>query len=75
MPKTTGSTLAERMAGIAWDELSKTFQDALVATKGLGFRYIWIDSLCIIQDSEEDFQLECAKTGSVYSNAVCTIAV
>lgn len=36
MPKTTGSTLAERMAGIAWDELSKTFQDALVATKGLG---------------------------------------
>lgn len=34
--------------------LSKTFEDAIVATRRLGFRYIWIDSLCIVQDDPED---------------------
>ena len=75
IPKTTTANLAERMAGVRWDELSKTFQDSLAITRCLGLRYIWIDSLCIIQDSEEDFEIECAKMGQVYLNAFCTIAV
>ena len=75
VPKTTKASLADRLAGIDWDELSKTFHDALEITRGLCMQYIWIDSLCIIQDDEADFQIECAKMGQVYSNAVCTIAV
>ncbi len=75
VPKTTNENLAERMVGIRWDELSKTFQDSLVIARRLGLRYIWIDSLCIIQDSDEDFEIECARMGQVYLNAVCTIAV
>ncbi|KAK1502880.1 hypothetical protein CTAM01_04869 [Colletotrichum tamarilloi] len=36
--------------------LSKTFQDAVLVTRRLGIKYIWIDSLCIIQDSKLDWE-------------------
>jgi hypothetical protein len=45
---TTRSTLEERMKAVEWTSLSKTFQDAIALTRALGFRYIWIDSLCIV---------------------------
>lgn len=47
---TTKATLAERQEGIDWDALPKTFQEAIKLTRILGIRYIWIDSLCIVQD-------------------------
>jgi hypothetical protein len=75
VPKTNKENISSRLKGIPWSSLSKTFQDALHITRALGMRYIWIDSLCIIQDDEEDFQKECSKMGQVYSNAICTIAV
>ncbi|KLU91176.1 hypothetical protein MAPG_09699 [Magnaporthiopsis poae ATCC 64411] len=62
------------MTGTSWSELSKTFRDALEIIESLGLRYLWIDSLCIIQDSEEGFLIECAKMGQVYFNAICTVA-
>ncbi len=55
-------------------ELSKSFQDAMVATKRLGLRYLWIDSLCIIQDSQEDWERESAMMDRVYQNSWCNIA-
>ena len=55
-------------------QLSKSFQDALVIARRLGVRYLWIDSLCIIQDSEEDWQEQSASMGRVYSNSYCNIA-
>ncbi|KAJ4348636.1 uncharacterized protein N0V89_010014 [Didymosphaeria variabile] len=71
---TTKSTFEERKRGIAWGELSKTFQDAIMLTRKLGFDYIWIDSLCIIQDDGRDWGIESAKMASVYSNGFLTIA-
>jgi len=47
---TTRENLQERKAGIKYDDLPQTFQDAVIVTKELGLRYLWIDSLCIIQD-------------------------
>src|SRR5450756_303615 len=47
---TTNSSLADRVAGIAMGLLPRTFQDAIRVTHLLGFKYLWIDSLCIIQD-------------------------
>ena len=61
-------------AGIQVEKLSRTFQDALEITRNLGYRYIWIDSLCIIQDSEEDWRVEAEKMSKVYGFADCTIA-
>ncbi|KAF2273032.1 HET-domain-containing protein [Westerdykella ornata] len=55
-------------------DLSKVFQDALLATLELGFSYIWIDSLCIIQDSEEDWLRESSRMGEIYKNSSCNIA-
>jgi hypothetical protein len=71
---TTRATLRDRKGGITWSDLSQTFQDAITLTRTLGFQHIWIDSLCIIQDSAEDWQIESAKMASIYSNGFLTIA-
>lgn len=53
--------------------LSKSFQDALLVTVELGFEYIWIDSLCIIQDCLEDWRHESWRMADVYKNATCNL--
>lgn len=55
--------------------LTKTFREAMEATKRLGIQYIWIDSLCIIQDSVEDWLHESKLMSDVYRHAFCSIAV
>ncbi|KAI8711482.1 HET domain-containing protein [Fusarium sp. LHS14.1] len=59
---------------IRMQSLPKTFQDAIKITRRLGFSYLWIDSLCIIQDSKEDWLREAALMGKIYKNAACNIA-
>jgi hypothetical protein len=71
---TTTATLSDRMAGIPMKTLPRTFQDAVTITRELGLEYLWIDSLCILQDSRSDWVAESAKMGSVYSNAFLTIS-
>lgn len=55
-------------------QLPKTFQEAIAITRRLGISFIWIDSLCIIQDSQEDWQLEAASMHDVYKNSYVNIA-
>lgn len=55
-------------------DLSKNIRDTIQITQRLGYTYVWIDSLCIIQDSSEDWLKESIKMGSIYARAVCTIA-
>jgi hypothetical protein len=71
---TTQATLAKRMAGISDSELPATYKEAVAITRSLGIRYLWIDSLCILQDSQEDWENESAKMTEVYSNSYLTIA-
>ena len=59
---------------INWHRLPKTFQDAILVTRRLGYRYLWIDSLCIMQDSREDWIQESGNMQNVYANCVLTIA-
>ena len=54
--------------------LSKVFKDAIFVTRSLGCNMIWIDSLCIIQDSLDDWRKESVNMSKVYVNAVCNIA-
>jgi Heterokaryon incompatibility protein (HET) len=54
--------------------LPKTFQDALEVTRYFGVRYLWIDSLCILQDSQDDWRRESALTGQIYQDSYCNIA-
>jgi hypothetical protein len=55
-------------------ELPKTFQDAIAVTRKLGIQYLWIDSLCIIQDNQEDWARESSIMGLIYKNGYCNIA-
>lgn len=71
---TTKSTLRARKAGVAWTQLSKTFQDAIILTRDLGVDFVWIDSLCIIQDDAEDWAREASQMASIYRNGYITIA-
>jgi hypothetical protein len=71
---TTTVTLGKRKEGIPMASLPKTFYDAVITTRKLGFDYLWIDSLCIIQDSTEDWAQESANMAAVYSGATVVIA-
>lgn len=53
--------------------LGKTFQDAITATRTLGLRYLWIDCLCILQNSIEDWTEESMKMGSIYANCIVNL--
>lgn len=59
---------------IPTSELPKNFQDAISITRRLDIKYIWIDSLCIIQDSRDDWLQESAQMCDVYKYAVCNLA-
>ncbi|KAI0378877.1 heterokaryon incompatibility protein-domain-containing protein [Hypomontagnella monticulosa] len=59
---------------IGLEELSETFRDAVHCTRVLGVEYIWIDSLCIIQDSKDDWRAEAATMAYVYTNSYCNIS-
>ncbi|KAF2107179.1 hypothetical protein BDV96DRAFT_459774, partial [Lophiotrema nucula] len=52
----------------------RTIQDAIKITHELGFDYLWVDSLCIIQDDAVEIAQEIALMPLIYSNAVVTIA-
>ena len=71
--KTTRSNISARKTGIHWEDLSQTFQDALQITRRLQIQYIWIDSLCILQDDHEDWKQESSKMVDIYGNAFVTI--
>jgi hypothetical protein len=62
------------LPGLDFEQLPKNFQDAITTTRLLGIRYLWIDSLCIIQDDEEDWLRESVNMEKVYSSAYVTIA-
>ncbi|ENH67675.1 hypothetical protein FOC1_g10010958 [Fusarium oxysporum f. sp. cubense race 1] len=59
---------------IPFDTIPPTFQDAIRLANALEVEYIWIDSLCIIQDSKDDWQTEATHMASVYSLAYVTIS-
>jgi hypothetical protein len=63
--QTTRANLAEFKQHIPWRDLTKTFQEAMIITHGLGIRYIWIDSLCVCQDDAADWAREGSNMDSI----------
>ncbi|KAI3581763.1 heterokaryon incompatibility protein-domain-containing protein [Fusarium oxysporum f. sp. albedinis] len=72
--RTTKTTLSEHQNGIDINELPQVFKDAIRITHEIGLRYLWVDSLCIIQDDEEDWSTEANRMSEVYQNADLVIA-
>ena len=70
----TKSTWGKLSINLPFDNLPPLFQDAVIITRQLGLRYLWIDSLCIIQDSLRDWETEATKMASIYQNSYVTIS-
>ena len=71
---TLKSSLEQHGICIPFTSFLKTFQDAIIFTRQLGPKYLWIDCLCIIQDDRDDWARELALMGEIYSNSFVTIA-
>ncbi len=72
--KTKKTTYESRLAGFSLDDLPTTIRDAVLLTRLLGFRYLWVDALCIVQDDPAHWAQESAVMDQVYGNATLTIA-
>jgi len=72
--KTTVNNISARQAHIDERSLPRTFQDAIRVCHQLEIQYLWIDALCIVQDSKADWQSEGSNMGSIYRNSTITIA-
>ncbi|TFK83188.1 HET-domain-containing protein [Polyporus arcularius HHB13444] len=70
---TTRETLDASLLGIDLESIPQTVRDAIRSTHALGVRYLWVDALCIVQDSVEDKIREVAQMGSIFRNAYFTI--
>lgn len=71
---TTTENISDMKRAIPLYNMPLTFQDAVTVTRKLGYRYLWIDSLCIIQDSDTDWESEAACMQRYYKDAVMTIS-
>jgi hypothetical protein len=71
---TTSSNVEAHKARINLDDLPGTFRDAITVTRLLGYLYIWIDALCIIQNSASDWHTESQKMGDIFRGASITLA-
>ncbi|KAH8767613.1 heterokaryon incompatibility protein-domain-containing protein [Hyaloscypha finlandica] len=72
--KLTRDNIESLHEDIPIEKLCKTFKDALLVTRSLELEYLWIDSLCIIQDDDDDWDRESTLMAEVYGNATVNIA-
>ncbi|KAG4255687.1 hypothetical protein FPRO03_04636 [Fusarium proliferatum] len=72
--RTTSSNIKDHIQGISLGELTLNFRHAVSICLKLGIRYLWIDSLCIIQDSQADWEAEAAKMADIYRSGYLNIA-
>ncbi|EPE26495.1 hypothetical protein GLAREA_02408 [Glarea lozoyensis ATCC 20868] len=72
--KTLISNIESHKKSMVVSKLPQTMQDAIIVTRALGLRYIWIDAICIIQDSPEDKIRELTVMGNIYHHSTLTVA-
>ncbi|RKK75282.1 hypothetical protein BFJ69_g7872 [Fusarium oxysporum] len=71
--KTTNSNLKAHHQAIPLLLLPASIQDAVAVCRGLNIRYLWVDSICIVQDSKDDWLCESAQMRDIYLNSLLTI--
>ncbi|KAM5341793.1 hypothetical protein ACJ41O_014824 [Fusarium nematophilum] len=72
--RTTTKNYAAHLSNMDLYKLPSTFKDAVIVARDIGIRYLWIDSICIIQGPDGDFNTESQKMEDVFSSAYCVIA-
>jgi hypothetical protein len=71
---TVARNLQAHRDSIPLDTLPATIRDAVSITNALDLKYLWVDCLCIVQDSQRDWEEECVKMSAIYANAAVTLA-
>jgi hypothetical protein len=74
LPMLTRENVHSFETNIPLAELIPVFDDTMFVAAKLGVSYLWIDSLCIIQNDPEDWDREARRMGDVYRGAVCNIS-
>ena len=73
--KTTTHNLNKHTTqGISLDQLPISYQDAITVCRKLAISYLWIDSLCIVQNSLQDWRTQASRMADIYETAIVTIA-
>jgi hypothetical protein len=72
--KTTVENLEQLQNAIPLDTLPETFRDAMLVCRQLGIRYLWVDNICIVQNSTADWEKQSSAMGSIYYNSTITLA-
>jgi hypothetical protein len=72
--QTTKANIGSHLHNIPLPTLPQLFRDAITLTARLGHKYLWIDSLCIIQDSTPDWDRKSSLMSSIYANSALTLA-
>jgi hypothetical protein len=71
---TTTANLSERMRCLRWDCLPYVFKDAIILTRAVGIKYIWIDAICILQDDPADMSRQLGLMDRIYHEAFLVIS-
>ncbi|KDR84391.1 hypothetical protein GALMADRAFT_711074 [Galerina marginata CBS 339.88] len=71
---TTSESLNQHLSCLPFATLPQTFKDAVTVTRQLGLQYLWIDALCILQDSTQDWEQQCALIPRIYRDSTVTIS-
>ncbi|KAH7022082.1 heterokaryon incompatibility protein-domain-containing protein [Ilyonectria destructans] len=71
--KTTKDKVHAGDCVVNWQVLPRSIQDAIKVTIGLGYEYLWVDSLCIVQDGDQEKAQQIAFMPKIYAKAVVTI--
>lgn len=73
--RTTRHTIQKHTSEIEFKKLPQTVADAVQVCRHIGIRYLWVDALCIIQDSQEDWAEESFEMSKIYANSFITLCI
>ena len=71
---TRKSTLISSAQKLPYEELPRTHQEAITVARCLGFKHLWIDALCIVQDDNSEWEQEASRMQDIYAGSDLTIA-
>ncbi|KAN0095096.1 HET domain containing protein [Hyaloscypha variabilis] len=72
--KTTRENFLEHKDRVPWQNLSQALQQAVALALTLGYEFLWIDALCIIQDDPSDKERELPRMSLIYGQAAVVFA-
>lgn len=72
--QTLSSNVSQHHQEVPWVALPRTYRETILFVRRLGVRYLWIDSLCIVQDDAEDWRRESSKMGTIFSQALLVVS-